>query len=214
MEHSPFWESNSFSDSQEISRILSNVNFHYRIHKNPPPVPLLSQVYPVYALPFNFLKIHFNIIRPPTSRSSMWSLSFRFPTKLFKNLSRPPCVPHAPRHADFLMCVHFLHFVEKHVNNLYKDPDELSYSMFGCSLYNLRLLHHNQRQQTHRYPVSLTPVSSTLLRLPYSSEYLWAEPRALTQVAVHNLNLIKNSILSSSFYAFLFFEPHSLTQAL
>lgn len=104
----------------------------------------------------------------------------------------------------FLYAFIFLQFVEKHVNSLYKDPDELPYSMFGCSLYNVRLLHHNQRQQTHRYPVSLTPVSSTLLRLPYSSEYPRAEPRALKQVAVHNLNLIKNSILSSTFYAFYF----------
>ena len=92
MEHSPFWEANSFSDSQEIPRILLNV-IHYRIHKNPPPVPILSQVYPVYALLFNFLKIHFNIIRPTTSRSSMWALSLTFPTKLFKNLSTPPCEP-------------------------------------------------------------------------------------------------------------------------
>jgi hypothetical protein len=40
MEQSPSWEANSFSASQEIPRILWNLEVHFRVHKSPPPVPL------------------------------------------------------------------------------------------------------------------------------------------------------------------------------
>jgi hypothetical protein len=61
---------------RKFPAILRNLKVHHHVHKSPLPVPILSQFNPVPTIPSYISKIHFNIVHPPTSWSSQWSLSF------------------------------------------------------------------------------------------------------------------------------------------
>ena len=76
---SPSWEAKWFAASQKFPRISGNPKVHYRTHKRPPTVSILSHPNPVHIPTSHILEIHPNIIHLSTPRSPQWSLSFRFP---------------------------------------------------------------------------------------------------------------------------------------
>jgi len=79
MVQSPSSEANWFAASQKIPRISWNPKVHYRTHKRPPPISILSQLNPVHIPTSHLLEIHPNIIHPSTPRSPHWSPSLPFP---------------------------------------------------------------------------------------------------------------------------------------
>jgi hypothetical protein len=74
MEQSPSCEANSHSANQETPCLLWNPKVYYSVHKGAPLAPTLSQINPIYTLPFYFPKIYSN---------NFLSLSLALPSGLF-----------------------------------------------------------------------------------------------------------------------------------
>ena len=112
-----------FAASQEIPHISRNPKVHYRTHRRPPPVSILSQPNPVHIPTSHLLEIHPNIIHPSTPRSPQWSPSLRFP-------HQDPIHPSSPIRATCPAHLILLDFITRTI--LGED-----YKSFSSSLYNL-----------------------------------------------------------------------------
>jgi hypothetical protein len=138
MAQTSFWEANRYSASQEIPRSLWNMKVHYRIHKYPPLVSILSHLNPVHAPTFRFLKIHRYISFPSTRGSSKWSPSLR------PSHRNPICTPltlvraTSPAHFILLNLITLMIHIFKQNRILFDDYETTSTNVLVLRLKNNR----------------------------------------------------------------------------
>jgi hypothetical protein len=74
----PSWEDANCAATQEFPSVLWNPKVHYRPHKSPPLVLILSPIDPIPTISSYLSKIHFNIVHPPTLSGINWHFKWNF----------------------------------------------------------------------------------------------------------------------------------------
>jgi hypothetical protein len=98
MELSPSWEAANCAATQELPSIVWNSMVHYRVHKSPPLVPILSQKNPILTIPSCHSKIHFNIVHPPTLWSPNGLILYGIPANILYAFLVSPIRATSPTH--------------------------------------------------------------------------------------------------------------------
>jgi hypothetical protein len=93
MEPSPSWEPDNCAATQELPSVLWNPKVHYRPHKSPPLVSILSQIDPIPTIPSYLRSI---LILSTHLRLGLPSGPFPsgFPTNILMHSSFPPFMLH------------------------------------------------------------------------------------------------------------------------
>jgi hypothetical protein len=73
MQHSPSWEANSSSASQEIFGILWKTNVHYRIHNSQPFIPIMNFLLTVYQMFALFVSVE--VVEMYRDDGAVWNVS-------------------------------------------------------------------------------------------------------------------------------------------
>jgi hypothetical protein len=205
MEQSPSWAGNRFPANREILRILLNPKVYYRIHRCPPPVPILSQLDPIHNPTSHLLKINPNTTLPSTSGSPKWSLTLRFH-------HQNPVYASPLSHTRYMPCQsHLSRFY--HPNNIgWGVQIIMFFSPLPCFLGQLRSEYSPQNPiLKHPQPTifsqcerpSLTPIQNN--RQNYSSVYLnlWIFGKETGRQKILHRLIASNIWLQSALYFFL-----------
>jgi hypothetical protein len=93
----PSWEVEHCAATQELPSILWNPKVHYRVHKSPPQVPILSPIDPLHVIPSYLSKIYSNIVNPYVLVFLVVSFLLAFlPISYMHSSSLHPCYMHCP----------------------------------------------------------------------------------------------------------------------